>query len=406
MSYNSPFTGNVVQPTDVSYREINLTADLQLEWPINGTTTGDAAARIMEVISTSSSWKLYMPPANQTSVGTDAFIRNIGVEAFQVVDFDGNTIIALAAGDAKYIYVTNSSTTAGDWGIVSFGAGSSSADAYSLAGFGLKAVYTTLNQAHDTVTFSSNYTAQDSDRAVCYVWDGGAGTLTLPAAASLGNDWFILIRNGGTGSLSITPTTSNINDVASISLQPADSCFVCCSGTAYFTVGLGKVSQFNFTQLTKSISAGTYTLTSAEAANVVQKYIGTLSGTVTVEVPQTVQVYYISNQTIDPGSYDITFTTGVPGSNTAVIPAGNQVILLCDSVNLYNATTIIAGATVSSLSDGTVANPSLNFASETNTGMYRPGSGEIGWSILGVNALLLSASGLTVPNGISGGTFT
>jgi len=221
MSYNSPFTGNVVQPTDVSYREINLTADLQLEWPINGTTTGDAAARIMEVISTSSSWKLYMPPANQTSVGTDAFIRNIGVEAFQVVDFDGNTIIALAAGDAKYIYVTNSSTTAGDWGIVSFGAGSSSADAYSLAGFGLKVVYTTLTQAHDTVTFSSNYTAQDSDRAVCYVWDGGAGTLTLPAAASLGNDWFILIRNGGAGYVVITPNTKNINGGTPINFYPS-----------------------------------------------------------------------------------------------------------------------------------------------------------------------------------------
>jgi hypothetical protein len=45
MSFNSPFTGNVVQPTDVSYRRIILTAVLQLEWPINGTTTDDAAAR-------------------------------------------------------------------------------------------------------------------------------------------------------------------------------------------------------------------------------------------------------------------------------------------------------------------------------------------------------------------------
>jgi hypothetical protein len=48
MSYNSPFTGNVIQPTDVSYRRITLTTDLQLEWPINGTTDDAAAARIME----------------------------------------------------------------------------------------------------------------------------------------------------------------------------------------------------------------------------------------------------------------------------------------------------------------------------------------------------------------------
>jgi len=330
MSYNSPFTGNVVQPTDVSYRYIELTADLQLEWPINGTTADGAAARIMDVLPSQAGWDLFMPPANQTSVGNDAMIRNIGAFTFTVVDFDGNTIIAVDAGEAKYIYITDNPDEAGTWGILEFGAGSSSADAATLAGYGLKAISTTLNQSHSTVTFSSNYTAVAADRASCYIWSAGAGTLTLPTAASLGNDWFILVRNGGTGSLSITPTASNINGVAAVDLQPADSCFVCCSGTAYFTVGLGKVSQFNFTQLTKLVSTGTYTLTSAEAANVVQKYIGTLTGAVTVDIPQTVQVYYISNQTTDPGPYDITFTTGVAGSNTAVVPAGNQVILLCD----------------------------------------------------------------------------
>ena len=406
MSYNSPFTGNVVQPTDVSYRYIELTADLQLEWPINGTTADGAAARIMDVLPDQAGWDLIMPPANQTSVGTDAMIYNVGNFSFTVTDFDGGTIVAIAPGEAQYIYVTDNADEAGTWNVFQFGAGTSSADAAVLAGYGLKALSTTLNQSHSTVTFSSNYTAVAADRASCYIWNGGAGTFTLPAPASFGNDWFVLVRNGGTGSLAVTPASGNINDVASVSLQPADSCFVCCSGTAYFTVGLGKVSQFNFTQLTKLVTTGTYTLTSAEAANVVQKYIGTWSGAVTVEIPQTVQVYYISNQTTDPGPYDITFTTGVAGSATAVVPAGNQVILSCDSVNIYNATTISAGATSSSLSDGTVVNPSLNFASESNTGMYRPGSGEIGWSVLGVNEMTLAASGLTIPSGIAGGVFT
>jgi hypothetical protein len=39
MSYTSPFTGNVIQPTDVSFREITLSANTQLEWPINGNAT-------------------------------------------------------------------------------------------------------------------------------------------------------------------------------------------------------------------------------------------------------------------------------------------------------------------------------------------------------------------------------
>lgn len=405
MSYNSPFTGNVIQPTDVSYREITLSANLQLEWPINGTTTGNVAARIMEVSATTGGLRIDMPPADQTSVGQDALFRNLGANTFTVADYDGNTIASIAAGQARYIYITENPDEAGTWGVIAFGAGSSAVDASTLAGYGLKAISATLNQSHTITTFSSDYTVTAVDRARVYVWDAGAGTLTLPNAATLGNDWFVMVRNGGTGSLAITPTGTLINGVASIDLQPADSCFVCCSGTAYFTVGLGKVSQFNFTQLTKTVTTGTVTLTSSEAANVVQKYIGTMSGAVTVELPQTVQVYYIANQTVDPGPYNITFTTGAPGGAVAVVPAGNQVILLCDSVNIFNASTIAAGGSTTSLSNGTVSNPSLNFASETNTGIYRPGSGEMGFSILGSLAMQLSATGLTVPNGISGGAF-
>jgi hypothetical protein len=400
MSYNSPFTGNVVQPTDVSYRKINLTLNLQLEWPINGTTTGDVAARIMEVLPDQAGWTIDMPPANQASVGQDALFRNIGDDSFTVADFDGNTIITVGAGESRYIYITDNPDEAGTWGIIAFGVGSSSADAATLAGYGLKAVTTTLNQSHELTTFSSNYSAITSDRAKVYVWTGGAGTFTLPTAASLGNDWFVMVRNSGTGSLAITPTGSLINGVASIDLQPADSCFVCCSGSAYFTVGLGKVSQFNFTQLTKTVTGGTYTLTSGEAANVIQKYIGTLGSQAIVNLPQTVQVYYISNQTIDPGPYDIVFRTGVSGAFTATVPAGNQVILICDSVNIYNASTIASGASVLSLTNGTVSNPSLNFAAETTTGMYRPGSGQLAFSILGAAVLALGATGISVTGNI------
>lgn len=78
MSYNSPFTGNVIQPTDVSYRSVTLAANTQLNWPINGNATDDYAARIMDVTATSAGLSLWMPPANQTSVGNDALIRNVG----------------------------------------------------------------------------------------------------------------------------------------------------------------------------------------------------------------------------------------------------------------------------------------------------------------------------------------
>lgn len=413
MSFNSPFDGNVIQPTDVSYRSITLSANTTLSWPINGNATDDYAARIMDVTATAGSLQLAMPPANQASVGQDALIRNIGSNTFVVTDYAGNTIVSVAASESKYIYIKTNATTAGTWGIIAFGVGTSNADAATLAGYGLKAISNTLNSAFPVNTFSSDYTAVAADRASTYVWTAGAGTLTLTSATTLGDDWFVLVRNGGTGTLAISPSGGNlINGSASIDLQPADSCIVACSGSAFFTVGLGKSTLFNFTQLTKAVTTGSYTLTASEASNAIQKYTGTLSGNVTITVPQTIQVYYITNQTDGTGAgYTITFTTGVAGSGTAVVPAGQQVILLCDSVNLLNASTIAAGASTLSLIDGSAGAPSLNFASETSTGVYRPGSGEFGITVLGVKRSGLTATGLTITgtgtftSGVQGGTF-
>jgi ABC-type ATPase involved in cell division len=412
MSFNSPFTGNVVQPTDVSYRRIILTTDLQLEWPINGTTTDDAAARIMEVSNTTTADELWMPPANQASVGQDALIRNVGSVSVTVKDYTGaNTIVTIAAGQAQYIYIVTNATTAGTWGIIAFGIGSSGADAATLAGYGLLAIGQTLNQSQPVTTFSTNYTALTTDRSNTYVWTGGAGTLTLSTAATLGDNWFMFLRNGGTGALTLSGTGGNtINGSASIILQPTDSAIIVCSGTTFYTVGLGKSTQFAFTQLTKAVTSGTVTLTAAEASNVVQKYTGTLTGNVTVVVPQTVQVYYVQNATNGTASnFTVTLSTGV-GSN-ATIASNQQATLICDSVNLVNANTVLAGSSSIGLIDGTVSSPALYFASEPTTGLYRNSSGEFNTAILGVLRSTLSASGLAIvgtgnfTGGISGGAF-
>jgi hypothetical protein len=410
MSYNSPFTGNVIQPTDVSYRSITLTVTTQLSWPINGNATGDYAARIMQVNATSAGLSLDMPPANQASVGQDALIRNVGANSFTVKDFAGDhTIITVAPGESKYIYITANPDDHGTWGIIAFGTGSSSADAATLAGYGLVALNTTLNQSHPVTTTSNPTTLTSAYRAAALVWTGGAGTFTLDTATTLGNNWFTMVRNSGSGALTIAGQSGNtINGSTNIVLQPADSAMIVSSGTTFYTVGLGKSTLFNFTQLTKAITSGTYTLTATEAANVVQKYTGTLTGNVTVVLPATVQVYYILNAT-SAGPYTLTFTTGSGG--TATVPGSAQSILVCDSVNILNANTFLAGSTGISLSDGTVGSPSLNFATETSTGIYHATSGQMNVAILGVNLASFSATGLSIAGsgtftgGISGGVF-
>ena len=413
MSYNSPFTGNVVQPTDVSYRAITLSADLQLEWPINGNATDDYSARIMQVTATSAGLELRMPPANQTSVGNDALIRNVGAQSFEVKDYDGIGLIAtVAPGEAAYIYITSNPDEQGTWGLIDFGVGSSSVDAATLQGYGILAIGTTLNQSHPVNTFSNNATTDATYRAQTWVWTGGAGTLTLQSAVTLGNNWFIMIKNGGSGQLTVaTDGVDLLDGSTTLTVQPDESCFIVCSGTAFYTVGLGRSTQFVFTQLSKVVTNGTYTLTASEAGNVVQTYTGVLTGNVTIVVPPTVQVYYVSNQTT-AGGFTLTFTTNVGGGADYTLPVNEQSILICDTVNVLNANSSITSVTSLGIGNGTAANPALYFNSETNTGIFRQSAGKWNVSILGTERLEVNATGIevagagTFTSGITGGTFT
>jgi hypothetical protein len=411
MSYVSPFTGDVIQPTDVSFRAVTLSANTQLNWPSNSTTNADYAARIMQVTASTAGLSMYMPPADQTSVGNDALIRNIGSNTFTVKDYAGtNTIVSVAAGESKYIYITTNSTSQGTWGVIAFGVGTSGADAATLAGYGLVASGATLNQSHPSAAITTGTTFAATDRAQTRVWGGGSGTATLPAAATLGNNWFTLFKNNGTGSFTISCTGAELIDGNSTkTFNPTESAFIVCTGTAYVTVGYGVSSSFVFTALTKNVTGGAVLLTNNEAANNIQEYVGNLVSNVTVTFPPIVNLYVISNQTTDNG-FSLTVTTGL--GFTATIPPGQQATLICDGVNFLNANTTQAGASTVSLLDGSVGTPSLNFAAETGTGVYRPAAGEFGVSVLGTQRLKATATGITVTGsgtfttGIAGGTFT
>ena len=411
-TYVSPFTGDVIQPTDVSYVQYTTAVDLNLYWPVNGiSATLDVAARVMEIEATASGVKVYMPPANQISVGQDALIRNIGSNTFTVVDYDGNTIISVTAGKAQYIYVTDNATQAGTWGIIDFGAGTSSADAATLAGAGLLAISTTLNQSHPTSLINDGDTFNATDRAKVKVWYGGAGTAYLPLAADVGDNWFILFKNNGTGTLNIeTQGLNTLDNQPQKTFQPDDAAIIICNGSDFVTVGYGQSPTFLFTALVKPVVSGSYYLTASEASSIIQEYTGTLTGNVTVYYPPVVALYVVANQTT-AGGYSLTLTTGVSGGANAVIPAGQQATLACDGINFFNANTIQAGAGPVSLPNGTVALPSLSFAAEPSTGMYRPGSGVIGFSVLGTNVIDIDSTGITATGtgtflgGVLGGTF-
>ena len=412
MSYVSPFTGDVIQPTDVSYRTVTLAANTQLNWPSNSTTATDFIARIMQVSASSAGLELRVPPANEASVGEDSLIRNTGANSFTVTTYGGaSTIITVAPGEAKYIYITDNSTATGTWGNIAFGAGSSSADAATLAGYGLLAISTTLNQSHPTSTITNGYTFLAADRAQTKLWSSGSGSATLPLASALGDNWFTLFKNNGSGTLTISGTSGELIDGQSTkTFQPNDAAFIICTGSAYVTVGYGANTTFAFTSLVKPVVSGTYTLTTNEAQNVIQEYVGSLTGNVEIVFPQVVTLYVVSNQTTDNG-YTLTIKTSASGASSTTIPPGQQATLVCDGVNFFNANTVQAGATSLNLINGTVGTPAINFAAETDSGMYRPGVGQVAFAILGSQIMNILATGISITGegkfsgGVKGGTF-
>lgn len=404
-TYVNPFTGQTLSPSQVGYESLSISTDTTLQWPVNGNTSS-VVASIIEVTATASNLKLLMPSAQQVSTGQSVLIRNIGSNAFTVTDISGNTIIAISSGIAEYIYLTNNTTDNGVWESFTFGAGTSAANAATLAGYGLTAINTTLNQTYTESSVYSDVTLNNTYRAQFLVWAGGVGTVTLPTASSVGNGWFVMVRNGGSGIVTLTPSgTDTIDGNATQQLQLTESLVIVSNGVnGYSTFAYGRSNTFAYTQLAKTVTTGTYTLSAAEYANVVQEYFGALTGNVIIVLPSTVQVYYLNNQTT--GSYSLTFKTSAVGAATVTVPQGQTLTVVCDGTNVYNSSSA-AGGSITSLTIGTgsAASPSLNFTGDTNTGIYQPATDQIGFSLNGNNAMTLSSTGLAVPAGINGGTF-
>lgn len=403
-TYTSPYTGQTINPSQVGYESLTISADTFLQWPINGNTT-NVVANIIDVDATVASLDVYLAPATEVSTGQTVLFRNVGANTFTVVDNSGNTIVSIASGVAEYIYLTDNSTINGVWESVTLGAGTSAANAATLAGYGLKAINTTLNTITPVVTFSANLAMVPSAQSKLYVWTGGAGTLTLPPASNAGSGWYVIIKNDGTGILNIALNGGDtIDGNVSAQLQISESLVIVSNGSDYYSYAYGQSAQFFFTQLTKTVTGGTVVLTSAEAENIIQDYQGVLVSNCTVIVPPTVQLYTFRNTTT--GSFTLTFSTGAVGAATVILPQNQTIIAICDGTNVYNAQTSTSSfINALTLGNGSASAPSLSFSGDATTGLYLAAFQQLGFAVAGANAGTLTANGLLLPVGINGGAF-
>ena len=380
-SFTDVFGGSTVQPADVGFRAVTLTASITTVWPPFA-TSGDQLARIMKVDASAGPFSVTLPDATLASAGQDVIFDNAGSNSFNVLDAAGNSLATLTAGQVKYFYLAGNATAAGTWRITLFGVGSSALDASALAGKGLSPLSNTLNLAAPLTSISGDTTVALTDRATVFLWTGGSGTLTLPSTTASTSDFQIEVRNQGTGTLTITPAgISEIDGGATVALSVNESCFVHMGASDWYTVGRGRNTAFNFTQLSKSVTGGTTDLTLTEASNVVQTYTGTLTSNQIVRLPAVVQVYYISNAT--SGAYTLTFKCVTPGSASVAVTQGQAAILFCDGLSVINANTSLAGGITSIVfAAASAAAPSCTISTSGN-GFYAPGANQIGVAISG-----------------------
>jgi hypothetical protein len=338
-TFTQVFGGTTIYPSDVSYLSLALTADITLEWPLESSTNEYPVARIIDVTPTGA-FSIIMPPADQTGTGQTVLFNNLGPNTVTVKNSVGATLLSMAQGEQWQIYLTSNTTAAGTWRVFRYGAATAQAQASALAGYGLTATGSTLSQSAPVTLFNSNYTAGDTDRAEAYVWNGGVGTFTLPPAATVGNDWFVSLRNGGTGDLTVTPQgAETINGGASLVMAPGDSATLITDGLIWFTIGLGQsaVFAFDYTAISLAALSGNYTLAGNQLNRIAYEFNGAIVGNIEVIVPSTVQQYWVYNNTTG-GSFTLRVRTS-PQTPGVLVTRGSRAILYSNGTEVVDAET-------------------------------------------------------------------
>lgn len=98
----------------------------------------------------------------------------------------------------------------------------------------------TIDEAF-VVARSSNTILDNSDYAKAFIFTG-TFTQTITAAATLGDGWWVELRNDGTGVITLDPNSSEtIDGATTLKLNPREGCILACNGTSFYTISLGLV---------------------------------------------------------------------------------------------------------------------------------------------------------------------
>jgi len=368
MGYTDVFGGELIFPSRISYLEITTAVDIVLQWPTEQQITGDeVVADVMDITTSAPSLNIDMPDARNTATGNKTTVNNVGGQTFTVRDVTGGTIQSVASGEQWVIVLTDNTTDMGVWTTFQLGAQVAVASASALAGDGIKAISVLLNQKIDSdVEAATPFSAVDGDRAKCLIYTGGAGTCNLPSPGTVGNDWFFMLRNAGSGTLNIVPPSGTIDGATDINLSPDGSTFIFTDGTDFFTIGLTVASSIAFDFVSLPVpGSGDFILSGANLNRIAYRFTGALTGARNIVVPNTTQQYWCDRQTT--GSFAFTVATSGQASPPS-LDEGEAIILYCDGTDVVNAVSstaivlplsVLQGGTGATTASGAQANLSV-----------------------------------------------
>ena len=386
-SYSDVFGGANIYPSEISYSSVALTASITLSWPEETSTNVNLATRIMDVTPSAGSFNITLPDANKSGTGNTILFNNKGSYTFTVLNAGGTQVGTIASGQLWQVYLTDNTTANGAWQLLQYGATTSSANASALAGTGIVAVGAVLSQSVPITTFNSNYTAGDTDRARMYNWTGAGGTLVLPDPTAVGDNWFLYLRNSGSGQVAVnTPGSVQIDGATTLAFQPGESAIIASDGTNFYTIGFGQASTFAFDYtVINAAGSGDLTLSGAQLNRVAYRFTGALTAARNIIIPATVQQYWIDNRTT--GAY--TFTVKVAGTTGVVLVTNERGIFYCDGSELLDADTAAVGFPISIAQGGTgatSAGAALINLGGTSTGiaLFEATNQAAAWTALGV----------------------
>src|SRR5262245_44137713 len=112
-SYVAVFGGQQRSPAQIDYVAYEIGTDIQLQWPFIAEDGAFVLPNKIDILATAPGLRIFLPQAALVSVGQDALFRNVGSNAFTVVDHGGNTIVNITSGLQWLIWVTDNDTDNG-----------------------------------------------------------------------------------------------------------------------------------------------------------------------------------------------------------------------------------------------------------------------------------------------------